>query len=342
MNVKPLNVMIAGVGGASLGTEIAKCLALAGMYNIFGCDISPTSFGLYDTLFRESFLVDRENYVRSVIEVCGRSQSKYLIAGGEQPMVLLAQARAELDKNDIKLVANSDEVVGLFSDKAATFERLAAVGVTIPRTCIADGPDAVSSVGLPCIIKPSTNSGGSASVFFAITTDEALVYADFIRRSGGQPVAQEYIGLDEGEFTIGVLSLPDGTVAGSVALKRTFDAKLSIAYRGRGGLVSSGYSQGHIDDYAPLRRQAEHIAQAVCSVGPLNIQGRARDGVFVPFEINPRFSASTYLRALAGFNEVDVMLRFIAEGIRPEPVTVTPGWYLRSLSETYVSSEKLK
>lgn len=338
----PLNVMIAGIGGASLGTEIAKCLALAGRYNIYGCDISLTAYGLYDELFRETFHIDRENYIAGVIDACNQAKADYLIAGGEQPMVLLAKARSELHRNGITLVANSDEIVRLFSNKAATFEKLAGAGVPIPRTALADGAEAIMSVGLPCIIKPSTDSGGSASVFFAITADEALVYADFIRRSGGEPIAQEYVGVEEGEFTIGVLSLPDGSIAGSIALRRSFDAKLSVAYRGRGGLVSSGYSQGHIDDYAHLREQAEHIARQTGSVGPLNIQGRVRDGILIPFEINPRFSASTYLRALAGFNEVDILLRFIDEGIRPEPPCIRPGWYLRSLSETYVAQEDLK
>ncbi|MDX5415594.1 MAG: ATP-grasp domain-containing protein, partial [Alphaproteobacteria bacterium] len=132
------------------------------------------------------------------------------------------------------------------------------------------------------------------------------------------------------------------TVAGSIALKRVMDAKLSVSYKGRGGLISSGYSQGYIDDFPELRAQAEHIARSIGSHGPLNIQGRVRDGVLVPFEINPRFSASTYLRALAGFNEADIMLRFMAYGERPGPLHIKRGWYLRSLTETFVPDKEIK
>ena len=39
-----LKVMIAGVGGASLGTEILKSLKITNRYDIFGCDISPTAY----------------------------------------------------------------------------------------------------------------------------------------------------------------------------------------------------------------------------------------------------------------------------------------------------------
>ena len=144
---------------------------------------------------------------------------------------------------------------------------------------------------------------------------------------------------EEGEFTIGVLSLPNKRVVGSIALRREFSAKLSVAYRGRGGLISSGYSQGHIGDYPDLCHQAENIAKAVCSCGPLNIQARVRGDELLPFEINPRFSASTYLRALAGFNEVDLLLRYLCTGETVEKPDIRPGWYLRSLTEQFVPDE---
>ncbi len=335
-------VMIAGIGGASLGTEIGKCLALAGRYEVFGCDVSTTAYGLYDGNFDATYLADRDNYVASVIDACKLSGAGWLIAGGEQPMTLLSSAADDLAANGVELVANAPHIVRLFSDKAETFQKLGDVGVRIPKTRAIFTDADVESVGLPCIVKPATGSGGSVSVFFAVTADEAIIYADFIRRSGHVPLAQEYIGVEEGEFTIGVLSLPDGEIAGSIAVKRALDAKLSVAYRGRGGVISSGYSQGHIDDYPTLRKQAEHIARAVDSRGPINIQGRVKGGVLIPFEINPRFSASTYLRALAGFNEIDILLRFMAYGERPQPPRIRAGWYLRSLTEIYVSDTDVK
>lgn len=342
MSRNPLNVMIAGIGGASLGTEIAKCLAFAGGYQVFGCDISSTAYGLHDNHFHETFLVNRDNYIASVIEACKLSGATWLIAGGERPMALLSAAADDLAANGIELVANAPHIVRLFSDKTKTFQKLGEAGVRIPETRAISTDADVESVGLPCIVKPATGSGGSASVFFAVTADEAMIYADFINRSGHVPLAQEYIGVEEGEFTIGVLSLPDGEIAGSIALKRALDAKLSVAYRGRGGVISSGYSQGHIDDYPTLREQAEHIARAVGSRGPINIQGRVRGGVLIPFEINPRFSASTYLRAMAGFNEIDILLQFLAYGEKPRPVNIRPGWYLRSLTETYVPDADMR
>lgn len=334
--------MIAGIGGASLGTEIGKCLCLAGKYEIYGCDISPTAYGLYDEGFKQTYRISRENYVNEVLEACQRTGAKWLIPGGEQPNALLGAAAESFLREGIRVVTNDAAIVGLFSDKEATFKKLLACGIPIPKTTELTNVDDVNIVGLPCIVKPATGSGGSTSVFFAVTTDEALIYAEFIRRNGSVPIAQEYVGDDEGEFTIGVLSLPDGRVAGSIALRRVLDAKLSVAYRGRGGVVSSGYSQGYIDEFPDLCRQAERIASVIQSCGPINIQGRVRNGVLMPFEINPRFSASTYLRALAGFNEIDMLLGYLISGELPILNLIKPGWYLRSLTENYVAKEDVK
>lgn len=334
--------MIAGIGGASLGTEILKCLRLAGKYEIYGCDVSPTAYGLYEKGFTQTYRVSRENYVSNVLDACRRAGSKWLIPGGEQPNALLGETTELLSREGIRVVTNNAAIVGLFSDKEATFNKLSACGIPIPKTTELTNTDDVNAVGLPCIVKPATGSGGSASVFFAVSTEEALIYADFIRRNGSVPIAQEYVSDEEGEFTIGVLSLPDGRVVGSIALRRVLDAKLSVAYRGRGGIVSSGYSQGYIDEFPNLCFQAERIATAIQSRGPINIQGRVRNGVLMPFEINPRFSASTYLRALAGFNEIDMFLSYLISGELPMPKLIKPGWYLRSLTENFVAKEEVK
>lgn len=333
------SVMVAGVGGASLGTEILKALRLAGGYKGFGCDISKTAYGLYDPGFEKTYLVEREDYVESVIGACNDAGARYLIPGGEQPMTLLCAAADRLSDAGIQLLGNSPEVIATFSNKATTFAHLSELGISVPRTRPIENADDVEYVGVPCIVKPSTGSGGSNAVFYAVSVDEALMYAAFIRRMETIPVAQEYVGVEEGEFTIGVLSLPNKDVVASIALRRALDAKLSVAYRGRGGVVSSGYSQGYIDHFPELCAQAEKIAVSIGSCGPINVQGRVRDGHLLPFEINPRFSASSHLRAMAGANEIEMLLRYHISGIRPERPEIHPGWYLRSLTESFIPAE---
>lgn len=335
-------VMIAGIGGASLGTEIAKSLHLCYRYDLFGCDISKTAFGLYSTDFVKTFVIDRSNYIDNVIEVCHYSHCRWLIPGGEQPLKLLSIEIERLEESGIHLVANDINIIRKFSDKLETFSRLSELGIMIPKTRIAESDESVVAIGFPCIIKPSTDSGGSVFVFLAMNLDEAMVYIHFIRKNGYIPLVQEYIDDEEGEFTVGVLSLPDASVVGSIALRRCLHAKLSVAYRGQCGVVSSGNSQGYIGEYSQIQKTAETIAQKIQSRGPLNVQGRIRKGEFIPFEINPRFSASTYLRAMAGFNEVDMFLEYLMYNIVPKKPLIKPGWYLRSFTEVFVPEGNIK
>lgn len=336
------NAMIAGIGGASLGTEIAKCLKLAGRYNIFGCDIASHAYGLYDDNFEKTFLVSEKNYIRSVIDCCLKAGCGSIIPGGEAPQKLINGALGEFADNGIKVIGNSHDIVDVCTNKVRTFDVLKSHGIPIPESTQVRCAEDLEKISMPCIIKPACNSGGSVFTFYAGNVSEAFIYAQYILNMGGIPLAQEYISADAGEFTVGVLSLPDLTIVGSIALKRDFTAKLSVSQKHGNAIISSGYSQGYIDHFPEICGQAEKIAGILKSRGPINVQGRIRNGVFVPFEINPRFSASTYLRALAGFNETDIFLRYVLNGERCVPSELKTGWYLRSLTENYIPLSEVK
>jgi len=265
-----------------------------------------------------------------------------IVPGAEEPMRLLAAADRSLINAGIRLAMNASDVVVKLANKEQCFSELQRLGVRIPRTvALADAID-FRTVPLPCVIKPAIESGGSAFAFFARDEQEARLYAEYLNKNGKRPIAQEYITHEFGEFTVGVLSDPSANVLGTVAMKRAFPAKLSILAKGDDFLISSGISQGHIGDYKSVCDAARAISAAVGSKGPLNIQGRVdRDGCFLPFEINPRFSASTYLRALAGFNEIDHFIRLLVGESGLAPLKVEPGWYLRGLTEVIVPEEHL-
>lgn len=343
MKSKKIRILVAGIGGASLGTEILKSLLLTEeKYEIFGCDISALAFGHYQQGFQKTFLVDRYNYIESIIEICVEHHIDCIIPGGEEPLSLLTSSVNLLLEKGIYLASNSPSVIEKFTDKKITFEILDKLGFRVPLTLNFEGPSDLDLMNYPCVVKPAKHSGGSSFVFLAENKQEALLYSTYLKNNEKPVVIQEYIPESEGEFTIGVLCLPDRRLVGSIALKRVFNSKLSVLIKGKVGLISSGYTQGLIDDFPAVRSVAEQIATATQSTGPINIQGRVKDGVLLPFEINPRFSASTYLRSLAGFNEIDLYLQYLILGEEPKKPSIRYGYYLRSLSETWVSKEEVK
>ena len=335
------NVLIAGIAGASLGTELLKCLRLAGHYRVFGCDISRYAYGRFENDFEATFQIAINGYVESILGLCREHAIRFILPGGEGPLSLLRAALPRLSAQGVMLACNEPGVMDLCSDKSRTSAELARLGIAIPETRALRRSSDLDDMPFPCIVKPATESGGSSLVYFAARREDALSHLNYLLRAGRTVVAQEYIPDDEGEFTVGVLSFPDGRVFGSIALRRLLDSKLSCLTR-TPGVISSGYSQGLIDDFVAVRTAAERIAVAVGSRGPINVQGRVRDGRFLPFEINPRFSASTYLRAMAGFNEVDIFLQHLAGAAVPARPLVRPGYYLRTLTEQFVPRERIE
>lgn len=335
-------ILVAGIGGASLGTEILKSLMASGRgYRVLGCDVSPYAFGHYGGDCEKTFTLPLASFADDVLELCATHGVGVVIPGGEAALATLSGVSAELARHGVHLAANHPEVVALCSDKDRMFQRLAELGIPIPRSVVVGEGGDLSNLPYPCIIKPATGSGGSRLTYLAAGESEASAFIAHLIAEHRVPVVQEYLPLDEGEFTIGVLTLPDGAPAGSIALRRIFDSKLSVSAETEAGLISSGYSQGFVDDFPEVRSQAEAIAAALGSRGPFNVQGRLRDGRLLPFEINPRFSASTYLRTLCGFNEIDRYLQWVLHGARPGPVDIRPGYCLRSFTEVHVPETEL-
>jgi carbamoyl-phosphate synthase large subunit len=98
-------------------------------------------------------------------------------------------------------------------------------------------------------------------------------------------------------------------------------------------VISSGVSQGRIGKFKKITDQCRKIAEALESHGPLNIQCRVVDGVVHVFEINPRLSGTTSLRALIGFNEPDLLIQRHLKG---REIHIDQQWPITKIERTLV------
>jgi carbamoyl-phosphate synthase large subunit len=337
-------ILVAGIGGASLGTEIMKCLRLAGRYRIIGCDISRHAYGHYADLASCTKVVAADRYAEAVLDLARRTRVKAVIAGGGEPLRLLNEAEPDFARAGIVLVGNNARTTSLAEDKRAVAANLDAAGILQPRWVAPEHPEDESLRALEgaMVVKPAFGSGASRFVFLVEDYAAASVYVNYLRRNGLEPIVQEYVSEEEGEYSVGALNRGDSSWVGAIVMRRIFVNELSIRSKTRLGLISSAYGQGVFGDFPAVAEAARNIAAALGSTGPLNIQGRMRRGQFIPFEVNARFSGSCFLRALAGFNEADLMIR---EQLFGEPIEMPPtrfGWGLRGLSEVLVAEEDLK
>jgi|688.fasta_scaffold54892_4 carbamoyl-phosphate synthase large subunit len=337
MSTSPPKVLIWGIAGASLGMEIAKSLAMDGGFDVRGADISPQAYGHFAGCFSTTYVLNKENCNNDVCNILATEHINFLIAGGDIVARICAGIEEDVKATGATYVGNNQATVRNCSDKYTCFGLLAQKGVACPQTLLLSEIDIyATSTIYPLITKPRIDSGGSRGINVFYSAEDLAGFAAQHGADADAWVCQEYLQDSGNELTIGVLSQSNGTAAGSILLRRSFQNMLSVHDRSQDHLISSGSSQGQFYRDKEAENVAMSIANAVESTGPLNIQCRLKHGVIMAFEINPRFSASTFLRALAGVNEVSLYLNHLISGrdiAYPEPAE---GLALRSFAECFV------
>lgn len=327
-------VMVTGVGGGGHGEQILKALRMASTpYEIVGCDMSPFSKGLGEvdhpyTIPPASDL----SYIESVLMLCKKHKVKALFHGSEPELMMFSRHRDAIEAEGIFLPINPASVIETCMDKAKTISFLRENHFPYPETLIfhkvrdLDGWDT-----FPAIIKPSVGGGGSAHTFIVQNRKELDILAEYLLGLGvcAELIVQEYKGTPESEFTIGVLFDMNGMFLNSIAIQRNLSSSLSCRMRvpnltgktefGKNLSVSTGISQGAIGKFPEVTKICEEIALKLGARGAINLQCRLHAGRVFVFEINPRFSGTTSLRAMVGYNEPDILIRkhVLGEAIQP-------------------------
>ena len=349
--VETIRVLIAGVGGGSFGLEILKALRLSELpYEIIGCDMTKQNLGFVKA--DKHYVLPPANnyrYLSALKHIFLQEKIDVLFPGSEPDLNTISRNREAFEDLGILVPINKKDTIDLCLNKKDTFNILDQSGITIPKTIAVDSIEAVNDIDFfPVVIKPYLNSGGSKNTFVAQDHEELSFFCHYILKYGGNPLVQEYVGSYENEYTVGVLSGRDQMPISVVGIKRDIMSSLSnkikvrsLKKEGEVLVISSGISQGRVVIDEELNRQALSIAKALGSEGPINIQCRFVDGTVYPFEINPRFSGTTYIRALAGVNEPDIYIRKYLLNEKDLPVPrPKEGLVFRGLEECFVEDSR--
>ena len=308
-------ILVTGVGGRSVGAGILHALmrvddTVRGRWEIVATDADPFSWGLYVADHKELVPMASEpgylDRVKELITVYGLAA---VIPGTEPEAALLAAHRDELP---VPVIANDARLMPLMMDKSQTEAKLRELGLSfIPSYPWDRREEAVSEFGFPLIVKPARETGGSRGVHLVINRKELAALTPFVRAEC-QPIIQPYIGDANAEYTVGVLSDKSGNLIDSIVIHRKLVGLSLLDSKSCGEeilAVSTGISQGYVIRNQEIQEFCEDLAKSLDSRGPLNIQLRVHDSNMLVFEIHPRFSGTTPVRASAGFNEPDVLLR---------------------------------
>lgn len=318
-------VLVTGAG-AVLGQGIIKSLRSATIpCEIFAVDPSPLSPGLYWA--DQAALLPMANspdYPGAVEDLLDRTRPDIVLVGTDVELGVFADHRQEWESHyTTKILVSDPETIEIADDKYATACFLERHGLDHPLSALPEDREALESLiataGFPLIVKPRR---GARAVGVSVVSNPAELSQAIAGRTG--LVVQQMAGPDDQEYTAGVLFFDD-EVKASIVLRRD--------------LRDGNTHRAYVEDYPECDEYVRSVAMALKPYGPANFQFRkGEDQRCRLFEINARFSGTTPMRALAGFNEVDLALRYLLRG---EPIVqpnVRKGVILRYLQEQFVDA----
>lgn len=287
-------VLVTGIGG-NVGQGVLKALRASGKaFHVIGIDMEALSAGFSlvdryyqtprtgDAAFYNAFEAIARDEALEAVYVCSPSELEFF-AGHKEEL------EAELG---LSIFVNPPEVVRIGSDKLKTADFLRDAGFPFPETVMSTDEAGVERLiqhhGFPLIAKPRAGFS-SRNVFLANSREEILAASVLVP----DLVVQQYLPDSLAEYTAATLSGSDRKLRGLIILRRDL-------------LQGTTYRTELIEDNS-LADQMKRIVEALGAVGPCNLQFRLLDEVPYVFEINPRFSGTSGIRYLYGFNDCEMI-----------------------------------
>lgn len=328
-----LPVLLIGGKGGSVSEGLLKCLRLAKYENITLLEYSLNAAHLYrvdDYIIFDKTPNDGHEFIDEIISLCTRKGIQVVIPGSTWEAKIIAENKIKFEKNDVIPLVNNIETINIGDDKWRTYEHLRKLDIGTPDTfnSITNALKNEKTV-FPIIVKPRQGRG-SQNIFLVENHKELQTICDYFDLKNMPYIIQEYINGKDDEYTVGVISDKNSKVIQSIVMQRFL----------MGG--ATGFAKvekpGFINDFC------EEIAVKVNSTGPINIQLRLNsNNQPLVFEINPRFSGSAPMRALAGFNEPEMIIDnfFYNQDIRPRNIQYG-NMYFRAFQEIEVPFNQKK
>jgi carbamoyl-phosphate synthase large subunit len=318
-----MKIAITGAG-AVLGQGIIKSLRASSLdCEILAFDPHPLSVGLY-WADRPGLipLAKEEAYKDAIERMLERDRPNAVLVGTDVELAIFARYRKQWEERySTHIIVSDENVVEIADDKYQTAQFLNANGLSHPESVLPEDGEALEALiarhGFPLIVKPRR---GARAIGLSLAKDRDELTAAIKGRDG--LVVQQMAGPEHEEYTAGALYF-DGAVQASIIMRR--DLRDGNTYR------------AYVDEFPEYHAYVHAIADALKPHGPANFQFRVDpEGTPRLFEINARFSGTTPMRAIAGFNEVEMCLRKVLEGKKIVQPAVRKGVILRYLQEQFV------
>lgn len=292
-----IRILVTGVGSL-LGQGILKSIQGSSLEcKVIGTDYFPSAVGLYwvdkgyilpDIL--KPNIIESE-WINALINVINQEKITIVLPGLDFEIPLLAKNKSIIEnKTGVTLLVSSEKVVSLGNDKWETVNYLKNNGFNYPNSSLPETVESfIQSNRFPLIVKP--RFGHTSENVFLVKNEKELNEAV---ETCDKPIIQEYLENPEQEYTCGVTCI-DHEILTLISLRRTL----------KNGNTQQAFCERTEEIDAYIRK----LTLSLKPYGPLNFQLILTERGPVVFEINPRFSGTTPIRALFGVNEVEAVIR---------------------------------
>lgn len=299
-NKKKVKVFITG-SGCAVGQAILKCLNVSEYeLNIFVGDISKISLEFY---LKNQILipkVEQKNSLKWFINFLKKKKIDILFVGSEFEIEFFSKHKKEIEKKTDTLVCVSDyKTTKLFNNKLSTIQFLEKNNFNHPKTFaitkhIKNKNDI--KIKFPFYLK-DTHGTSSKNVFLINSFQELRENVKKIKK----PIIQESLGKKydvskfHDEFTCSVFYKKNGQILGPFLSERILKHGTSWVLR----TVKNN----------DLKKYILNVSKKIKGTGSVNFQLKRHKNKFYIFEINPRFSGTTFSRAILKFNEPEMFIK---------------------------------
>lgn len=328
MNRK-FNVLVMAAG-SPLGQSIYKALTQSTLsLNLYRADISEMAAGFYlnDNAATNIILplVKSDKYFDKFKKVIRKFNIEVIFPIISVEHDFFATHIDYFKSRDIKVITPEKSLYDLCNDKFLSMTYLKDKGIKTPDTELCEDNGRIDSFlmrnNFPVVMKPRYGAS-SHNVFVVEDRKHLLAIADAFPQN--YFVAQEFLPTDE-EYTVGVYISKDHSFKKSFIINR--ELKFGLSYKGE----------------VVVNKQISDYCLTICSTLGMsystNVQLKMIGGEPCAFEINPRLSSTTAVRAHFGFNEPEMVMWELFYDISEFKCQARTGKFMRYWEEVYIGEE---
>jgi nucleoside-diphosphate-sugar epimerase len=301
--------------GSGVGQSVISSLRLSGLpFKTVGLGTNPFAYGAYDCdAYDYTKSIYDDGFIDNLIQTCVMHGVDLVIPGLDDEAMLYAENMTRFDAAGIKAIVAGRELISICRDKERMSNELNKIADVFVKNYKRE--ELISDIGIvgvtyPLIAKPR---GGFASRGIEIIKnrkDLEKISDDCIIQELAVPVKTD----PNYDFYMSQIAKNRNPQVSEISIQ--------LVYSPDGQQMGRMFSYNKLNNGIPIEivpYESDEVWSIIDRLiptflrmglrGPLNIQGRFTEQGLKLFEMNPRFTGITGLRALMGFNEVEACVK---------------------------------